>query len=121
MKLLVLLLLSLPLAAQITILKGVTTVTATTGSTVCTAVPQAPLPANVILAKCTNGTDVFSSPIPVPIGSAGGFTFQFNSAGGAITWIFSMPTAAGPIAFQVSATPTGGCPSGATCNTSGTF
>jgi len=120
-KLTLIFLLCFPLVAQVTVTKPLATVTATTGSTVCTATPQAAPPSNIVTAKCVNGTDIFSSPIPVPVGTASGFTYQFNSAGGAITWLFTMPTATGPIAYQVTATPTAGCPTGAICNASGTF
>ena len=116
-KLCILLAFSLPLAAQVTVTKTQTTVTATTGTTVCTATSVLP---NVSL-KCVNGSDIWSSSGPVTVGTSG-ITYQMNSSGGAITWLFSLPTAAGPINDQVTATPTAGCPAApAVCTSSGTF
>ncbi len=117
MRTLALLLLALPLAAQVQITKSAVTVVATTGSTVCTA--TSPTTTSVAL-KCVNGSDIWTSTGPLSVGTIGS-TYQMNSTGGAITFIFNLPTAAGPVAYQVSATPTAGCPGGAVCTGQGTF
>jgi len=117
MKLLLSLLLALPLAAQVQVTKPSATVIGTTGAMVCTATSPG-LP-NVIL-KCVNGaeTSTYSGPISVTANSA---TLTFVTSGGGQTWQFTLPTAAGPIAYAVTATPAAGCPAGATCTASGTF
>ena len=116
-KLLALLALSLPLAAQVQVTKPAATVTGTTGTMVCTATSTG-VP-NVTL-RCVNGSDVFASSGPITVGTVAQ-TITVNSTGGAQTFQFTLATAAGPIAYQVTATPTAGCPSGTVCTGSGTF
>ena len=116
MKLLLALLLSLPLAAQVTAVKGQTTVTGTTGTMVCTATSVLPS----VTLKCVNGSDSFQSSGPLSPGTVAQ-TITINSTGGAQTWQFTLPTAAGPVAYAVTATPTAGCLSGAVCTGQGTF
>ncbi len=117
-RLLMIVLLALPLAAQVQVAKSQTTVTGTTGTMVCTATSAAP---PVVSLKCVNGTDQFQSSGPISVGTVAQ-TITINSSGGAQTWQFTLAAAAGPLAYQVTATPTAGCPAApAICTSSGTF
>lgn len=118
MKTLFIFVLAFPLAAQVQVTKSAVTVTATTGTASCTATSAAP---PVAVITCVNGTDKPSFNGPIPVGSGSGVTFSFNSSGGAITFLLSLPNAGGPVSYQVAATPTAGCPAGAACTGSGTF
>jgi len=121
-KLLLSLVLCFPLAAQVTAVKtSSTTVTAAASTLNCSFVSATPPPANGVTVKCSDGVATSTGSGALPIGATTGLSGGFNSAAGAITWIFTQATAAGPITYNVTATPAAGCPSGATCTASGTF
>ena len=124
MKLLTFLLLSLPLAAQVTAVKGPTVVTAHPGTLTCTfSSPSVPTPAGIAVSCADTAigyTDKYNIPLP-PTGTGNGATGQLNTPAGAVTWLFTLTAPAGPLNYQVAGTPTAGCPAGTTCNASGTF
>ena len=123
-RLLLLVLLGLPLAAQVTAVKGPTVVTAHPGTLTCTfSSPSVPTPAGIAVSCADTAigyTEKYSLPLP-PIGSANGVSGQVNTPAGAVTWLFTLTAAGGPLNYQVAGTPTVGCPGGATCSVTGSF
>ncbi len=116
-RLLLFVLLTSSLAAQVTATKSQVTVTGTTGAMVCTATAITP----IVTLKCVNGAETTTATLPISV-SANAATLTFNVPGGAQTWQFTLPSAAGPIAYAVTATPAAGCPAlPAVCTSSGTF
>ena len=89
-------LLASSLVAQVQVAKSQTTVTGTTGTMVCNATSVA-IP--TVSLKCVNGSDTFQSSGPISVGTVAQ-TITINSTGGAQTWQFTLPSAAGP--YRVS-------------------
>lgn len=122
-KALCLLFFAIALLAQVTEVKTTnTTVTATAGTLSCTFAAQSPVAAAGVAVSCTDTATTpvykiaFNSPAPA-VGAAAAAQGQINTAAGAVTWVFTLPLAGGPINYQVGATPTGGTASSKT----GTF
>ena len=122
-KLLLLVLVGLPLAAQVTAVKGPTVVTAKPGTLTCTfSSPSVPVAAGIAVSCADTAIgykETYSLPLP-PVGSANGVSGQVNTPSGAVTWLFTL-TSTTTLTYQVAGTPTAGCPTGATCSASGSF
>jgi hypothetical protein len=117
------LLLSLPLAAQVTAVKGPTVVTAHPGTLTCTfSSPSVPTPAGIAVScadTAINYKESYNLPLP-PVGNTNGAVGTITTPAGSVTWLFTLPTAT-TLNYQVAGTPTAGCPAGATCAASGQF
>lgn len=117
-RLILLLVLTYPLAAQVIVSKTQITVTATAGATVCTATSTG---TPNISVQCTAGNDKPFLSGPISVGAASGTSFTYNTPGGGITFLFSLLAAGNPVTYSATTAPTGGCPAGTTCTANGTF
>lgn len=121
-KLLLLVMITLPLTAQVVAVKSTsTTVTASAGTLVATFISQFPPPTTGVQVSITDTsiTPVFKQTFnqPLPVGASNAATGQINTGAGAISWSLALPTAGGAITYSVASTPTGGVTSTGT----GTF